>query len=85
MVRLDIYTHVELQYVAVCCSVLQCVAVCRSRRPTTCIYDAPGYTYLCREMQCVAVCCSVLQCVAVCCSVLQCVAVCCTTHTHMMR
>ena len=27
------------------------------------------------DMQCVAVCCSVLQCVAVCCSVLQCVAV----------
>jgi len=39
------------------------------------------------ELQCVAVCCSVLQCVAVCCSVLQeadkecelqCVAVCCS-------
>ena len=30
------------------------------------------------EIQCVAVCCSVLQCVAVCCSVLQCVAVCCS-------
>ena len=28
------------------------------------------------DMQCVAVCCSVLQCVAVCCSVLQCVFVC---------
>jgi len=31
-----------------------------------------------QELQCVAVCCSVLQCVAVCCSVLQCVAVCCS-------
>jgi len=31
-----------------------------------------------RELQCVAVCCSVLQCVAVRCSVLQCVAVCCS-------
>jgi len=30
------------------------------------------------ELQCVAVCCSVLQCVAVCCSALQCVAVCCS-------
>jgi len=30
------------------------------------------------EMQCVAVCCSVLQCVAMCCSVLHCVAVCCS-------
>jgi len=30
-----------------------------------------------QEVQCGAVCCSVLQCVAVCCSVLQCVAVCC--------
>jgi len=30
------------------------------------------------NVQCVAVCCSVLQYVAVCCSVLQCVAVCCS-------
>ena len=30
------------------------------------------------ELQCVAVCCSVVQCVAVCCSVYQCVAVCCS-------
>ena len=49
-----------LQCVEVCCSVLQCVAVCSSM------------------LQYVAVCCSVLQCVAVCCSVLQCVAVCCS-------
>jgi len=53
-----------LQCVAVCCSVLQCVAV-------ECMY-------LLSVLQCVAVCCSVLQCVAVCCSVLQCVAVCCS-------
>jgi len=46
--------------VAVCCSVLQSVAVCPSRPWTL-------------NWQCVAVCCSVLQCVAVCCSVLQCV------------
>jgi len=50
--------------VAVCCSVLQCVAV--------------GYTFIShhissipRVVVCVAVCCSVLRCVAVCCSVLQ--------------
>jgi len=47
-----------LQCVAMCCNVLQCVAVC------------------CSVLQCVvAVCCSVLQCVAVCCCVLLCVAV----------
>jgi len=51
--------------VAVCCSVLQCdmtysyiISIC----------NAPVVQ---RELQFVAVCCSVLQCVAVCCSVLQ--------------
>ena len=33
--------------------------------------------YICMDLQCVAVCCSVLQRVVVRCSVLQCVAVCC--------
>jgi len=47
-----------LQCVAVCCSVLQCVAF-------GCVNE------LCLDR---LVCCSVLQCVAVCCSVLQCVA-----------
>jgi len=57
--------------VAVCCSVLQCAAVCRNcdecltlflfMPKSLCIY--------------VAVCCSVLQCLAVCCSVLQCAAI----------
>jgi len=36
-----------------------------------------------REVQCVAVCCSVLQCVAVCCSVLLCVAVCCNDSGYI--
>jgi len=55
---------------AVWCSVVQCVAVCRS-------WCALGTSAgCCSVLQCVAVCCSVLQCVAVCCSVLQCVAVC---------
>jgi len=53
-----------LQCVAVCCSVLQRVAVRCSN----------GYTVCCSVLQCVAVCCSVLQYVAVCCSVLQRVA-----------
>jgi len=46
----------------VCCSALQCVAVCCSGvKPID----------LMPMVQCVAVSCSVLQCVAVCCSVLQ--------------
>jgi len=69
-----------LQCVAVCCSMLQCVAV-RS-----------VVAECCSVLQCVAVCCSVLQCplrqdvakndstcvccVTACCSMLQCVAVC---------
>ena len=55
-----------LQFVVVCCSVLQCVAVSQSRV----WLDGDG-----TATQCVAVSCSVLQCVAVCYSVLQCVAV----------
>ena len=50
-----------LQWVAVCCSVLRCVAV--------------WYSLICRHKEDflgVAACCSVLQRVAVCCSVLQC-------------
>jgi len=73
-----------LRCVAVCCSVLQCVAVCYVHPYT---YVNPVFKALCAFLleaceallssnQCVAVCCSVLQCVAVCCSsVLQCVAV----------
>jgi len=61
----------------VCCSVLQCVAVCCSVLQLeyglegSNVFDVSGGV-------CVAVCYSVLQCVAVCCSVLQCVAVCCS-------
>ena len=66
--------------VAVCCSVLQYVAVAphlklacelrvtvRNMLQRVAVHDS--------LLQCVAVCCSVLQCVAVCCNVLQCVAV----------
>jgi len=50
--------------VAVCCSVLQCVAVCvHTPRCASGRGNTDDHS-----------CCSVLQCVAVCCSVLQCVA-----------
>jgi len=53
-----------LQCVAVCCSVLQCVAAVRCS-VLQCV--APDTSHV---LQCVAVCCSVLQCGVVCCSVL---------------
>ena len=53
-----------LQCVAVCVSVLQCVAAC-------CNGDKR------KGLREDGICCSVLQCVAVCCSVLQFVAMCC--------
>ena len=61
-----------LQRVAVCCSMLQCVA---------------GYLHVARELlvcgMCVTVCCSVLQHVAVCCSTSQCVAVRCSALQYV--
>ena len=57
-----------LQYVAVCCSVLQCVTVSDSSDDDL-EHDLYG------GQICVAVFCTVLQYVAVCCSVLQFVAV----------
>jgi len=82
-----------LQCVAVCCSVLQCVA---EHTPSTNYWAQP--LYVCRS-----VCCSVLQCVAVCCRthsidkllsaallcvsqyVLQCVAVCCSVCYNVLQ
>jgi len=58
-----------MQYVAVCCSVLQCVAV--------------WCTLIVFVLQCVTACCGVSQCVAkvaVCFSGLQCVAICCSKY-----
>jgi len=55
-----------LQCVAVCCSVLQCVAACMPRDLPA---NSPGVSVHDSVLQCVTVCCSVLQCVAVCCSV----------------
>jgi len=51
-----------LQYVAVCCSVMQCVEVCCS--------VLQGVAGCCRVLQGVAGCCRVLQGVAGCCRVL---------------
>jgi len=62
-----------LQCVAVCCSVLQCVAASSQSDVCEVLIDLMVSHVI--EAKCVAVCCSVLQCVAVCCSVLQCVAV----------
>jgi len=83
-----------LQCVAVCCSVLQCVADSHSTVPlhlrskSVLQWIAVRYsvsqrmfsyaTLCCSEWQCAAVCCRLLQCVAVCCNVLQCVATCCS-------
>ena len=67
------------QRVAVCCSVLQCVAVCGWEE----LEDVMSAECRCVSsvLQRVAMCCSMLQCVIVFCSVLQrgvlqCVAVC---------
>jgi len=63
-----------VQYVAVCCRALQCVAGELTR---------DSVLSVCSVLQCVAVCCSVLQCVAVSCSVLQCVAMCCSVLQYV--
>jgi len=80
--------HTMLRYVAVRCSVWQCLAVpCIAlrffafRRWPLASWQHAMLRYkavCCSVLQCVAVCCSVLQCAAVCCSVLQCAAVCCS-------
>jgi len=74
--------------VQLCCSVLQCFALCYCV-VVCCSEEAPSSVIKllsscgavwCNVLQCVVVFCSVVQCVAsvlVCCSVLQCVAVCC--------
>jgi len=82
-----------LRYGAVCCSVLQCVAVCCSGTALRCL-DLGGLAKILEDAlgswRFVAECCSVLQCVAVwcsvfyvvCCSVLQRVAVCCSVLSY---
>jgi len=82
---LDILASMKalLQCAAVCCSVLQCVAMCAVDwtriafiSNQTLLEISPCPTFNCIRGSfsgLVAACCSVLQCVAVCCSVLQCV------------
>jgi len=60
--------------VCVCCSVLQCVAVCCNVLLRNCRYPVCTCEWVGSWMICVCVCCSVLQCVAVCGGVLQRVA-----------
>ena len=84
--RLAVVWHIRLyQHQSVCCSMLQCVAVCHSGI-SGCISISALHIRLCSisagckkteggRVWDVAVCCSVLQCVTVCCIVMQCVAV----------
>jgi len=58
----------------VCCSVLQCGAVCCSLLQLLAHWERLS-TLTLQVCGCVAVCRFMLQCVAVCCSMLQCVAV----------
>ena len=85
-----------LQWVAVCCSVLQCVNRRMSLLHSTQVYVCCNAC--CSVLQCSVACCSVFKCrmlsshstqwlcveiyVAVCCNVLQCVAVCNTLQRH---
>jgi len=68
-----LYGWCVLQYVGVCCSVLQCVATKRYRvQPIGSLFIVGVGGVVCRSLsQCVPVCCSVLQRVAACHSVLQ--------------
>jgi len=64
-------SSISVPCVAVCCSVLQCVAaVCCSALQcvAVCVHQL-AFDISSISVSCVAVCCSVLQCVAVCCSV----------------
>ena len=65
-----------LQCIAVCCFVLQCIAVYCSvlQCIAVCCFVLQCIAVYCSVLQCIAVCCSVLQYIAVCCSVVQCVA-----------
>ena len=61
-----------------CCSVLQCSAVCCRVLQFCCSVHTMKAIDIEVAGMCLEVCCSVLQCVAVCRSVLQCSAVCCS-------
>ena len=79
----------QIERVAMCCSVLQCVLQSVAVSIHTykrCVLQCVALCYsllqcasvYCFVLQRVVVCCSILQSNAVCCSVLQCVAVCCS-------
>jgi len=88
--QLPFFSNQQATCAAVCCSVLQCVAVyysvwyCTTECSKCSHTESQVYCGVkciavwCRVLQCVTVCCSVLQCVAEVCSVLQCVTVCCS-------
>jgi len=79
--RLVLVIRIIFQCVAVCCSVLQCVAgvlqVC-CKCVAVCCSVLQCVAVYCSVLQCIAVCFSALQCVALCCNVLQCVTACCS-------
>jgi len=73
------YRDRQCQFVAMCCSVLQCIAVCCSVLFEQIELQAKLLNYFLGSNKSninQIVCCSVLQCDAVCCSVLQYAAVC---------
>ena len=57
--------------VAVCCSMLQCVAAREDLLHEGSVQCVAAFTQYCSVLQCVAVWCSVVQHVAVCCSTLR--------------
>ena len=57
-------THWRTLEIAMCCSVLQCVAVCYSVLLVSSVGNRDT------SKQCIAVCCSKMRCVAVCCGVI---------------
>jgi len=70
-----------LQYVVVCCSMLQCVAV-HKHNPTMRVGASFRCTLCCSVLQGVVVCCSLLQGVAGCCTVWHYVALRCSVEVH---
>jgi len=83
--RGEVAEHVK--YVAVCCSVMQCVAVCCSRVAVCCSHLRVKSLSISSMLQCDAACCSVSLCVHLgvkslsnqaCCSELQSVSECCS-------
>jgi len=62
-----------LQGFAICCSVLRCIAVCCNGGVSVC-GEQQTCEACCSMLQCSAMCSRALQCATMCCDVLQCVA-----------